>query len=188
MNDSPHQKRAIKNSFAILIILVVIVSGIVIVMSGQFESGIEYAKVKLGLSNQKTNFVTYYQWTSPSGNMVISRDQPSSGEYITFEAAEDLQDTNYDVDSEVLEKGRQYREELVSVNSDEKNPKSTVQQQEKQTSKHRSIIDKVKACIKVADDISKANRMLQETVSDKVHNQYQELLRDAKWRKMKYKC
>ncbi len=120
--------------------------------------------------------------------MIVSKQPPPSGDYITFQAADDLQDTDYDIDSEVIEKGRLSRIKLLSGKTDENQPALSVQQQENQTSKQFSNIDKVNACLKVASDIRKANTMLQDAVTDKVYNRYQEMLRDAKWRKMKYKC
>jgi len=55
-----------------------------------------------GASNQQ---VTYYQWTDPRGEMVVSRNKPTStDDYITFQASEDLMQNENNVDQDLIDR------------------------------------------------------------------------------------
>lgn len=76
------------------------------------------------ISGSQNQQVTYYQWTDAGGEMVISRNKPTTtDEYISFQASEDLMKNEHNVDQDLIDKSKNIRS--TSTQQDKKNEKSS---------------------------------------------------------------
>lgn len=97
-----------------LLILIVIV---VFVASKNDWVQQNYSAVVNKLSGEKSaaEVVTFYQWTSASGELVVSREKPSHTEnYISFQASADLMNSQHNVNQELIAKGNQAKSEYLN--------------------------------------------------------------------------
>jgi hypothetical protein len=173
-------------SIIILILIAVVAS---LAFSGRLSTLVDFVQVKVGLKSETKEMVTYYQWTTSQGEMKVSRTPPPHNNYITFDASEDLQKTDYDIDPEVIAKGQRSREQLTTymdngqVSNSHSKESSAARDKAIRSSKANSKCEKINADIYFA-----SQKMSDDSLDARDFDYYQKQLRDAKWEKVKYKC
>lgn|GEM_PF-3149044 len=65
-------------------------------------------------SSSNHQMVTFYQWTSPDGEVIVSRSKPNYTEnFISFQASADLMTNDHQIDPNLLTQSQDYREQVL---------------------------------------------------------------------------
>lgn len=181
-------RRATKGLMTGLLILLLIFILFVVMLNGGITSSIDYLQVVTGFKEEKSEMVTYYQWTSPSGEMKVSRDAPTHTNFITFEAPANLQQTEYNIDPEMIKQGQQIRDSLVNDESNRATDNSARASGLPSGNPIRKVKGKL-ACIDMQRTIDEASWELENgDLKAKEFDRLQKKLRELKWNKAKLDC
>lgn len=140
-NKSIHNKSSHNKSWLALMTflglaifwLVLYFTGVIQIVAEQFSSE----------SKSHKALITYYQWTSESGQVVISADKPSSNiDFITFEGASNLLSNQNVIDPVLVQKGQLARQEIFKREEEQasKPQNNDIAQFEKMTQSSDSLV------------------------------------------------
>ena len=178
-----------KNVSMGIIILTIILLVVLSVTTGVLERSWHFIQVQTGYIKEDNRLVTFYQWLSPNGEMIISKTKPTQGNFTTFLASSDLQETNYDIDPILIKKGQSARDELLTRKQGLDSEVLTVQQVKAQNNKLNREYDKRFKCERVGNEIKRLEDKFEKySMEDNEFSFYQEKLRNAKWEKQQLKC
>jgi len=153
--------------FMALLLLVAVLASIY-ANTGYIQQATDYIEENFLSKKSNGELVSYYQWTSASGEVVISREKPShTNDFISFQASSDLISNDNNVDQNLISQSNRYRDQVLA---EEKNsPKTNTES--RSTSKTKSATDgtvfsapaKVKHCVNAALQQGAANRQAAES-------------------------
>ena len=115
-------------------------------------------------TNSANKLVTYYQWTSDDGEVVISRIKPTANQkYISFQATSDLVKAENTVDQELLNSSNEYKAAVIqsgTTGNTNKTGSSNKTGSQGSASSFYPIqaLRKAKICTKLSSQIAEANR------------------------------
>ena len=100
---------------------------------------------------QTKELVTYYQWTSATGEQKISREKPQFVEkFMTFQGAANLLNNENKVDAELLRQSAAYQAFLLQQQN---KPEETEEETDENT-KLTNTYDKAKNCIEMSSQLN----------------------------------
>jgi len=109
-----------------------------------------------GYQNQQ---VTYYQWTDERGEMVVSRNKPTTtNDYITFQSSEDLMKNENIVDQDLIDRSNNSQTSTSQQNSKKEKSENTVSKMYP-----FGAMDKAKNCVNLSSQLADAKNRGQDT-------------------------
>lgn len=153
-------------------ILIVLTIAVVITYATTdlLERGYQYTNEMIFASDNQQ--VIYYQWTDNNGEMVVSRIKPDSEvEYISFQASEDLINTENDVDQTLINKGNDYRASM-SQRAQSKSTSGSAASSSTTSIYPLNAIAKTKNCVKLSGQMADANRQQDTSKLKKLSQQH----------------
>lgn len=105
-----------------------------------------YRDAIVDLFDQSKPLITYYQWSTPSGDVKITRVPPQGGiEYVTFKSTDDLETDENTVDPSVLSSAdsfiREHKENIE--NNSGQNPGSAQTSEEESSAHCRWLVGRI---------------------------------------------
>lgn len=118
-----------------------------------------YSAVVKKISGEKSaaEVVTFYQWTSANGELVVSREKPSHTEnYISFQASADLMNSQHNVNQALIAKGNQAKSDYLNQTSQSNKGAGSITAAD--SGNILGAPAKVKHCLGLSNQIAAKNR------------------------------
>jgi len=138
----------------VILLVVAIIAVVLYLKTDLFDQAINYFS---GSQNQQ---VTYYQWTDERGEMIVSRNKPTTtDDYISFQSSKDLMKDENIVDQNLINKNHNQQSNSSQQNQQKKtNGKGAVSSMYPFNS-----MSKAKNCVNLSSQIADAKNRGQDT-------------------------